>query len=564
METTIKQLSRRYHLQPDQRDLQRELDDTVAQAFDEGLDVALAQLGIDSREEICLRLVQVPLAFDPDQSRQRNAELWSRHIAEAIGAALAGRNGDAGNIVRYPSRLHGLLDFALEVSAGRTGRAWAWNQLGWCSLPDNPAPAEARRQLANALCREPALLLPLFVRLAEAGRLFPLLRELPQADCRALLQGIFTVAGVEPRWLNSEAPEVPATERGIVDGEIPAPVALRNSVIARHLSESPRALPHHSAIPRRQWLLLGLIELEPALFSRTPGAIAAQLAAAEVQWRRLTAEGIGEVRRAPRLQKTHDEYLEEVRGKNIPSAEQQESTFSNAVNLHSGLGEIGDFHSDKAARERSATEHRKIIAPEEEGSEITALREIDVAEEAIVDPRLEPATLHSEWAGLFYLLPLLDRIPTEEGIAFALAGSDEFSRRSLAWVFFHFFRRAFEYADCEDFPGEDPSLRLLCNLSVEEETPDFEDPEDGELEVLDIQVQRLFSALEASLPQPELSPGGRWRWLCQRGARLQLDPTWAEVVFPLQGLDTEVRRAGLDLDPGYVRWLGKVVKIRYE
>ncbi|WP_308367702.1 MULTISPECIES: hypothetical protein [unclassified Microbulbifer] len=564
METTIKQLSRRYHLQPDQRDLQRELDDTVAQAFGEGLDLALARLGIDSREEICLRLVRVPLAFDPDQSRQRNAELWSRHIAEAIGVALAGRSGEAGNIVRYPSRLHGLLDFALEVSAGRTGRAWAWNQLGWCSLPDDPAPAEARRQLANALCREPALLLPLFVRLAEAGRLRPLLRELPQADCRALLQGILITAGVEPRWLNSEAPEIPSTERGVVGGEIPAPVALGNSVIARHLTESPRALPHHSAIPRRQWLLLGLIELEPALSSRTPGAIAAQLAAAEVQWRRLTGEGSEELSSAPRLQKTHDESLEEVRGENISSAEQQESTFSNTGDLHRGLGEIGDFHSDKAARERSATGRRKIIAPGAESSEITPLREIEVTEEASVDPRLEPATFHSEWAGLFYLLPMLDRILAEEGIAFALAGDDEFSRRSLGWVFFQFFRRAFECADCEDFPAGDPALRLLCNLPADEEMPDFEDPEDREVEILDTQVRRLFSALEESLPQPELSPGGRWRWLCQRGARLQLDPAWAEVIFPLQGLDTEVRRAGLDLDQGYVRWLGKVVKIRYE
>jgi len=32
----------------------------------------------------------------------------------------------------------------------------------------------------------------------------------------------------------------------------------------------------------------------------------------------------------------------------------------------------------------------------------------------------------------------------------------------------------------------------------------------------------------------------------------------------LNDVDTQIRRAGLDLDPGFVPWLGKVVKIRYE
>ena len=36
-----------------------------------------------------------------------------------------------------------------------------------------------------------------------------------------------------------------------------------------------------------------------------------------------------------------------------------------------------------------------------------------------------------------------------------------------------------------------------------------------------------------------------------------------EVRFPLSAVDTRVRRAGLDLDPDFVPWLGCVVRFSY-
>jgi len=43
-----------------------------------------------------------------------------------------------------------------------------------------------------------------------------------------------------------------------------------------------------------------------------------------------------------------------------------------------------------------------------------------------------------------------------------------------------------------------------------------------------------------------------------------VEPGWIELVLPLDSVDTSVRRLGLDLDPGWLPWLGRVVKIRYE
>ena len=49
-----------------------------------------------------------------------------------------------------------------------------------------------------------------------------------------------------------------------------------------------------------------------------------------------------------------------------------------------------------------------------------------------------------------------------------------------------------------------------------------------------------------------------------RPALLSLTPTHADVCAGLRAIDLRVRRAGLDIDPGWVPWLGRVVAFRYE
>ncbi len=51
--------------------------------------------------------------------------------------------------------------------------------------------------------------------------------------------------------------------------------------------------------------------------------------------------------------------------------------------------------------------------------------------------------------------------------------------------------------------------------------------------------------------------------LLRRRGHVVLEPGWVEVHLRLEDVDLGVRRAGLDLDPGFVPWLGAVVVIRY-
>ncbi|MBV2264911.1 MAG: hypothetical protein KUL79_15355 [Thauera sp.] len=51
--------------------------------------------------------------------------------------------------------------------------------------------------------------------------------------------------------------------------------------------------------------------------------------------------------------------------------------------------------------------------------------------------------------------------------------------------------------------------------------------------------------------------------LCLRPAQLDLTPTHADVWLGMEQIDLRVRRAGLDLDPGWVPWFGRVVRFHY-
>jgi hypothetical protein len=51
---------------------------------------------------------------------------------------------------------------------------------------------------------------------------------------------------------------------------------------------------------------------------------------------------------------------------------------------------------------------------------------------------------------------------------------------------------------------------------------------------------------------------------CRRRAEVQSDPGWIELHFSLEDVRSDLRVAGLDLDPGWVPWLGVVIRFVYD
>jgi hypothetical protein len=88
-------------------------------------------------------------------------------------------------------------------------------------------------------------------------------------------------------------------------------------------------------------------------------------------------------------------------------------------------------------------------------------------------------------------------------------------------------------------------------------------PNESERATLDAFAARIAEKLKERLEDP--APPDILLWsVCRRNAEIVADPGWIDVHLSLSDVSTQIRRAGLDLDPGYLPWLGVVVKFIYD
>jgi hypothetical protein len=78
------------------------------------------------------------------------------------------------------------------------------------------------------------------------------------------------------------------------------------------------------------------------------------------------------------------------------------------------------------------------------------------------------------------------------------------------------------------------------------------------IEILDITFQLLFSRYLNRYANMSL------RRLVMRPGQLTVTRSHIDFLFNLQQADIRIRKAGLDIDPGWVTWLGKVVQFHYQ
>ena len=180
------------------------------------------------------------------------------------------------------------------------------------------------------------------------------------------------------------------------------------------------------------------------------------------------------------------------------------------------------------------------------GAEESAPQERPDAPESQALEFPEPATtalefdLHSTTAsGLLFLLPLLSRL----GIAEVLAKNPvlvetEFPLRLLLFV-----------ADRLRVPDEDAMRASLV-------------PAVGGLPPADRFVLGSWLSQVRRAVHRQARMG--LRALVIRSGEVAATRTHIDIVLPLRDLDIRVRRAGLDVDPGWVPWLGRVVTFHYE
>jgi hypothetical protein len=75
---------------------------------------------------------------------------------------------------------------------------------------------------------------------------------------------------------------------------------------------------------------------------------------------------------------------------------------------------------------------------------------------------------------------------------------------------------------------------------------------------------KVVEELTVRLALPDLKAGALISFVCERRAEIIADPGWIEAHFSPDDVSLEIRRAGLDLNPKYLPWLGVVVRFLYD
>jgi hypothetical protein len=168
------------------------------------------------------------------------------------------------------------------------------------------------------------------------------------------------------------------------------------------------------------------------------------------------------------------------------------------------------------------------------------------------DPRLG---WPSEWAGLLHLY----QTAAEADIPAAVLADDALSTRPLAWVL-HCIAGWLVPAE-----PDDPALLAFAGLLPTDEPPSLawrpaDQPEQDSIarhahRWLTVTAHRLLGDGDRTAQTVER--------LLHRPGTIFAERGWIDIDMPLDAVDIDIRRAGLDIDPGWIGWLGSVVRFRY-
>jgi hypothetical protein len=114
--------------------------------------------------------------------------------------------------------------------------------------------------------------------------------------------------------------------------------------------------------------------------------------------------------------------------------------------------------------------------------------------------------------------------------------------------------------------ARDPAALAFCGLHPQADAPPPLQPNPAQQEAQQQALQQARQDLlqHLALCLPEWPASQRLARLRERRARIEADPGWIEVHFALSDVSLDLRRAALDLDPGFIPWLGVVMRYVYE
>jgi hypothetical protein len=478
------------------------------------LDAAL-DAGAYRDEIVCVRAVEVPpVRITADVT---DDELLGR-LAAAIAAAVRTAVSDASEptaCVRYRSRGHAVLDVAVSLARGDRRREWAWRQLGlW---PGSAEPAAAGERLAAALAEAPGTVTGLLSAAAGAGALGFLAGLLGPGRLDAVVRTAWTARGCPlPGWDDLLGPAAAPHDADFAQ----VTALLARGALGRELLGGTSLPPQSVAAASAAALLDG----EPSL-ALSPAARVMPL---------VTAAALISLGR----RRQHDDEESGAAGSRTP-----------------GDGEaraVPPPPADAAGHQLAAPPQ---IASAPQAADATA-------DSAVTAPARGVAT---EFGGLPYLLHLVGRCGLPERVAHG-----ELASAGLVRLLYETGLRILGrlLGSGQVLDREDAALACLCGRAPDARWPSGIGGEPGPhlSQAADAEAERLIAALREAVEPSGLAAAAEQDLLtevCRRRGRIVADPGWIDVHLDLTEVSTDVRRSGLDLDLGYLPWLGCVVRFVY-
>ncbi len=483
--------------------------------------------------EWCVRRLDVAVELDPDRPLSALETDWADRIVTALRLSL--RDGSQ-DVVRYLRPEQAVDDLLLGLSTGHFDRAWAWRQVGLLEAND-PEPRV-----------DPGSVFLLVLTRLGHGRFAAVERLIHNAGVAAAHRLLGSAGWVRVAALAAaEAGTTWAPDDAALPGGGPSAIASGDTLsitAAGRADALAAALAASGDLARslqgsglrvdgptlQAWAVIVIGAADPSLLRAAPLRLRALVTAVGARLRPQAAAG-----------------LAAAAGHQPPAGNQP----SAGTPRPAGRGSVQPAASGTPSRARAAGP--SATSP---GSATTVQRPT-----AVSDPEQQAAAERSHlsptssWGGLLFLL----NTAADAGLP-ALLDAPPFDAQPAPSVLYRL-GRAIVASDADD-----PALMAFSGLTSGWPTAPLKKAE-----------RRAVTAMASTwvaATANRLRPDGAQRGgptdaelvqrLVRRSATIEMEPGWVEVGLRLDEVDLDVRRAGLDIDPGWVWWLGHVVRFRYE
>ena len=473
--------------------------------LDGELEAALTRL-CTGDQIVLIQSLQARVRLSAQHADADNARRWSDAVAAGLAHAL--QHAGPGELQRFAGRPQALHAFVADMLGGHTARDWAWQRLsllpstGGRSRDQVHSAAQRHAALLRLLADEPDEGVPLLRGLLRSVRWLPLVQALDDGELRGLTMSVLARLAGGSGGISAAAfaPDAEASSHSL-------DAALNSARADGNAPEMPDwfiATRQASRTPQRAAWALRLACMLDAPHQATRGA-----AAVDAQVRRWAAAAAAAAR---------ETTAAELELRAVP-----------CIRTTPPGGQVAFAVTDT---DTDTHEPAGLLAADAEAGETEG---------------------HTEHGGLLLLTPLLPA----SGALVLLQDTELWPADALPHTLHALALRlwpmaagdAAALAFCGLPPGAAPPTPLLLNA-----------PQEAAL----VQARRcVLRHLAQRLPEDETEARALGR-VVPRRARITADPGWIDVHFSLRGVSTELRRAALDLDPGFLPWLGLVLRYRYE